>query len=69
VTTTCCGHEMARVEIRGVYDGALWCECGTCQRRAHRWPEGDWRREKAEALWRSYDAAMLEHAPTVSDVL
>lgn len=42
---------------------------GTCGRRAHRWPEGDWRREKAEKLWRSYDAAMLEHAPTVGDVL
>lgn len=50
---TCCGHDMMLVELRDVYDGALWRECGDCGRREHRWPEGDWRHAKAEALWRT----------------
>lgn len=51
---TCCGQLMAAVEIRDVYDGALWLECVSCHMRLHRWPEGDWRRAKAEAIWRRH---------------
>jgi len=69
MNNTCCDMPMASVEIRGVYDGALWLECPRCWRRVHLWPVGDWRRAKAEKIWRSYDAAMAEHAPTAGDVL
>lgn len=41
MTDTCpeCGGERIGVEIRGVYDGALFWTCGEGH-RAHRWPVG-----------------------------
>lgn len=49
--TSCgCGEQMIGVEVRCVYDGVLFFECPSCGERAHRFPEGDWRRAKAERL-------------------
>lgn len=42
------------VEIPGIYDGGLFHQCPDCGYRWHRWPEGDWRHERAE----SYVAAV-----------
>mgnify|MGYP001608873013 FL=1 len=42
------------VEVQGVYDGALYWVCGFGH-RYHRWPDGDWRREKAEEHWMRVD--------------
>jgi len=36
------------VEIRGVYDGGLYFVCPDCGGKYHRWPEGDWRHDKAK---------------------
>lgn len=36
------------VEIYGLYDGVLFWMCPFCEGKWHRWPEGDYRREKAE---------------------
>lgn len=38
------------VEIWGVYDGGLFYRCPDCEGTWHRWPEGDWRREKAASF-------------------
>lgn len=54
---TCpCGGTMAMTEIRGVYDGGLFYVCMTDQHHvAHRWPEGDRLRTKAEEVWARRD--------------
>lgn len=36
------------INIRGVYDGVLFWKCPDCGGEWHRWPEGDFRRAKAE---------------------
>ena len=38
------------VEVRGVYDGALHFHCTACRADWHRFPAGDWRHDKANAL-------------------
>ncbi len=37
------------VEVQGVYDGGLYLLCPDCGGTWHRWPEGDWRHERAKA--------------------
>lgn len=37
------------MEIRGVYDGVLFWQCHNCGARFHRFPEGHYLRERAEA--------------------
>lgn len=50
-----CGNEGVMVEIRGVYDGALYYLCPLPHREKgtmwawHRWPQGTWQRKRAEA--------------------
>lgn len=36
------------VQIRGEYDGVLYWQCPDCGGTWHRFPEGDYRRERAE---------------------
>lgn len=38
------------VEIRGVYDGVLFWRCPDCGAEWHRFPAGDYRRNKAESF-------------------
>lgn len=48
-TVSCCQTPRPiLVEIRGVYDGALFYECRTCAYRWHRFPEGHWLRATAD---------------------
>ena len=35
------------VEVRGVYDGVLYWQCPDCGHKWHRWPVGDYRRDRA----------------------
>lgn len=42
----CCDVEMTYVEVPGVWDGALYLHCETCKRWRHRFPPGDYRRER-----------------------
>lgn len=44
----CGAFPLIGVEVRGVYDGALFWECRECGTRTHRFPEGHGLREKAE---------------------
>lgn len=37
------------VEVQGIYDGALYFQCQHCPTAWHRFPKGDYIREKAEA--------------------
>lgn len=46
-TATHFGREIG-VEIPGVYDGILFWTCPDCGGAWHRFPEGDYRRERAE---------------------
>jgi formate dehydrogenase maturation protein FdhE len=43
-----CDNYVVGVQQRGVYDGVLYFQCSVCQRRWHRFPEGDYLRTKAE---------------------
>jgi hypothetical protein len=36
------------IEIWGVYDGVLFWQCPSCERRWHRWPDGHYLRTRAE---------------------
>lgn len=36
------------IEIRGVYDGALYWRCPYCQKSWHRWPEETWQHKAAK---------------------
>lgn len=49
----CGSSATVTVEIPGVYDGGLYRSCFACGHAWHRWPEGDWRRERANRYVRS----------------
>lgn len=40
-------RDIVMIEVLGVYDGALYWECRSCNARGHRFEAGDWRHEKA----------------------
>lgn len=45
---SCGSADVACIEVPAFYDGGLYWLCDACGARWHRWPEGDWRRERAE---------------------
>lgn len=60
-----CIHEVGNrdvygVEIRSLYDGVLYWVCDWCGEAWHEWPEGDWRRERAQVYIDSNTERMLE---------
>ncbi len=46
---------MIGVEVRGVYDGQLFCQCPDCGHRWHRWPKGTRQYNAAERFLKDGD--------------
>ena len=41
------GSRTIGIELRGKYDGVLYCQCPDCGGKWHRFPKGDYRRDIA----------------------
>ena len=60
-----CDAELWGIEIRGVYDGALFWGCPnpSCRRLVHRWPSGHFLHEKAQEVMRRWEFRMPSDDP------
>ena len=46
----CNKDQLIGVEVRGLYDGVCYWTCRKCGARWHRFPAGDYRRERVEKI-------------------